>query len=91
MANPQTGESSSVNPHGPDQHEMEHRRAPQTPILETEIGPTHNIVVYSTRRRRISIDWTSSGKLRRIVVDSERVRELADLLHDAADQLEDQQ
>lgn len=91
MANPQASESSSVNPDGPDQHKLERRRAPQTPILETEIGPTHDIVVYPTRRRRISIDWTSSGKLRRVVVDLERVRELADLLHDAADNLEDRQ
>ena len=59
--------------------------------LETEIGTLHELDVHSTRRGRICIDWGIRGKGRRIVVAPERVRELADLLHDAADQLEDRQ
>lgn len=42
-----------------------------------------------TNSRNARLDWSRAGYTHRIVISDDRVREIADLLHDLADRLED--
>ncbi|MBB1020145.1 hypothetical protein G6030_02360 [Dietzia sp. E1] len=42
-----------------------------------------------TKRGNARLDWCREGHHHRLVIGNERVRDIADMLHDLADQLED--
>lgn len=47
------------------------------------------VIGTTTKGGNARLDWTRAGYTHRIVISDDRVREIADLLHDLADRLED--
>ena len=62
----------------------------ETPLtVEREIRPTSRITLHRTKNRNARLEWVARGFRHRLVIDKSRIREIADRLHDLADQLED--
>ena len=62
----------------------------ETPLtVEREIRPTSRIGIDRTKNRNARLEWVARGFRHRLVIDKTRIREIADLLHDFADRLED--
>ncbi len=62
----------------------------ETPLtVEREIRPSSQIAVNGTQANNARVEWVARGFRHRLIIDKSRIREIADMLHDLADRLED--
>lgn len=62
----------------------------ETPLtVEREIRPTSQITLQPTQSWNARIEWVARGFRHRLVIDKSRIRDIADMLHDFADRLEE--
>lgn len=62
----------------------------ETPLtVEREIRPASRMTLEQTKGRNARLEWVARGFRHRLLIDSTRIREIADRLHDFADHLEE--